>query len=329
MAEDDYQRVLSLLDSRLSLPLVYAACHEMLASRMPARNMFVCVVEQAGLRFPYYVDEQNPQSTLTIEPRRGWTAFILDKRDSHWLSADGSPGEGVKAIGTIPEDWIGIPFTNRDGVVLGALVVQTYEAGTLYSADDYAFVRFVASALSLAIQLALLDREIAIQRIAALVDETIDMDELYPKLHEIMSLVIPAARDNIIIARVDEKAGVFRPVYWRDQKDDYDSMPWPLSVGLSGHIYNSARSSYIFEEGRTSLPPGFIPIGQMPSHWLGAPLFCRDRIIGVVVIQSYDPASAITKEDEYALNGICPYIAATIGQTELFSRLNRPAGIAP
>jgi len=61
-----------------------------------------------------------------------------------------------------------------------------------------------------------------------------------------------------------------------------------------------------------------------PAHyWLGAPLFGDDRIIGLVAVQSYDVQEAITKEDEHALNAICPYIATAISQTELLSRIKR------
>ncbi|MBN2873502.1 MAG: GAF domain-containing protein, partial [Spirochaetales bacterium] len=184
-------------------------------------------------------------------------------------------------------------------------------------------LEFVAAAVSLSIQLAGQDREIAIRRIATLMEETIDIDALYPMIHEAVKVIIPAARDNFIIARVDAAAGIFRPEYWRDEKDDYSAMEWPLRLGFSGYIYNVTGSSFIFENGVTPIPPEYIPIGHPPAYWLGAPLRSRDLIIGIVVVQTYDPSTPITKEDEYAINGICPYIADAINHTELFSRLQR------
>lgn len=303
--------------------MVYAACHKVLAARMPAANMYISILENQGIRFPYYVDDVQQENTLEVYAKEGWTGYVIDSGRRYWLTRDASPPKESSPIGPFPVDWIGVPIPDRDGQPLGVLAVQTYQPGTFYTDDDLEFIEFTADALSLAIQLANQDREIAIRRIASLVDETVEIEDLYLKIHEIMQHVIPAARKNIIIARVDEAAGVFRPVYWRDEKDDYGSMHWPLNVGFSGHIFGVTGTSYIYEDGKTAIPPDVIPIGCPPKYWLGTPLYGHDRIIGVVVIQTYDSAEVITKEDEYALNGICPYIAAAIGQTELFTKLQR------
>jgi len=290
---------------------------------MPAANMFISILETNGLRFPYYIDTVQQENTLEVYPKEGWTGYVIDTRRRYWLKKDAQPPRESSPIGPLPEDWLGVPILGRDGEPLGVLAVQTYEPGSCYTQADLEFVEFTADALSLALQLANLDREIAIRRIAALVDETVEIDDLYPKIHEIMQDIIPAARKNIIIARVDEEAGVFRPMYWKDERDDYSAMHWPLNVGLSGYIYKVLKSSYIYEDGKSTIPPDAIPTGDAPQYWLGTPLYGNDRIIGVVVIQSYDSFNVITKEDEYALNGICPYIAMAISQTEVFSKLRR------
>ena len=320
---DDYLKVLRSVNSRASLPVVYASCHEALAARMPAADMYISLVEGDKLRFPYYVDRINAESTLTILPREGWTAYVLDRAERYWMSVDPPPPDGVAPIGTVPSDWLGVPLVDRGGAPIGVLAVQTYEPGASYGDDDVAFVEFVAGAVSLAVQLATQDRELAIRRIAALVDDALDLRDLYAGIHEIMKSVLPASRRNIVIAKVDEDAGMFRPVYWRDEKDDFDALPWTLDSGFCGYIYGHLKSSFVFEAGKVPIPPEVRPIGYPPKYWLGAPLLGRDRIIGVVIIQSYDQDEAITKEDQYTLDGIYPYIAEAIGATELFQRSRR------
>jgi GAF domain-containing protein len=320
---DDYLKVLSSVNSRASLPVVYASCHEALAARMPAADMYISLVEGDKLRFPYYVDRINAESTLTILPREGWTGYVLDRAERYWMSVDPPPPDGVAPIGTVPSDWLGVPLVDRGGAPIGVLAVQTYEPGASYGDDDVAFVEFVAGAVSLAVQLATQDRELAIRRIAALVDDALDLRDLYAGIHEIMKSVLPASRRNIVIAKVDEDAGMFRPVYWRDEKDDFDALPWTLDSGFCGYIYGHLKSSFVFEAGKVPIPPEVRPIGYPPKYWLGAPLLGRDRIIGVVIVQSYDQDEAITKEDQYTLDGICPYIAEAIGATELFQRSRR------
>lgn len=322
---DAYSKILRLVNSRRSLPMVYAGCQTVLNAMMPAPNMYVCILEPSGLlRFPYYVDEQFSEGPLGLFPKKGLSAYVIDSRHRYWISRDAQPPAAYVPVGPLPEDWIGVPVFDRDGSVIGVLAVQTYRSGTRYSDADVAFVEFAADALSLAIQLAQLDRERAVHRIAALVEETVDIGDLYGRIHDIIGDVIPASRKNIIIARVDENLGRFLPVYWRDEKDDYSELYWPISHGFSGYIYGISHKSFIFEHERTQVPPEVIPIGFPPTYWLGSPLYSNDKIIGIVVIQTYEASDVITKEDEYTLNSICPYIASAISHTELLSRLLKP-----
>ncbi|HUW70832.1 MAG TPA: GAF domain-containing protein [bacterium] len=322
---DEYGRILRLVNSRLSLPLVYGGCHKLLNARMPAPNMYVCIQEPGGLlRFPYYVDERFSEGPLGLFPKKGLTAYVIDTRHRYWITHDPQPPASYVPVGPLPEDWIGMPLFDRDGAVHGVLAVQTYKPGTRYDDHDIAFVEFAADALSLAIQLARQDRESAVHRIAALVEDTVDIVDLYGRIHEIIGDVIPASRRNIIISRVDENTGTFKPVYWRDEKDDFDSMHWPLEQGFSGFIYKISHKSFIFENEHSKIPPEVIPIGTPSTYWLGSPLFSHEKIIGIVVIQSYDESEVITKEDEYTLNSICPYIASAISHTELLTRLLKP-----
>jgi GAF domain-containing protein len=286
---------------------------------MPAANMFVSLIEGDGMRFPYYIDEFEAEDTLDYFPKEGWTGYVVDSKVRYWSSQDPAPLPGISPIGQLPEDWLGIPLVDRDGAVMGVLAVQTYEPGSRYSAEDESFLQFTAASLSVAIQLARQDADIAIRRIAALVDEIVDLDDLYARIQIILESVIPAARRNLIFAKVDTAAGVFRPVYWRDEIDSPSSSHWPLNHGLSGYIFGVRGKSFIYEKDKTPLPAGLESTGTEPCHWLGAPLYNEDRIIGVVMIQSYEPEEIITREDEYVLNSICPYIAAAISHTELFS----------
>lgn len=106
--------------------------------------------------------------------------------------------------------------------------------------------------------------------------------------------------------------------------DVIPTLHWPLNQGFSGYIYGISHKSFIFEHERTQVPPEVIPIGFASTYWLGSPLFSQVKIIGIVVFQMHDASDAITKEDEYTLNSICPYRASAISHTELLSRLLTP-----
>lgn len=318
-----FRRLLATVNSSSSLPSVYARCHEILRASMSANNMYVCIIEPEGLRFPYFIDEIAPENPLDLYPKEGLTGFVIDTGRRLWLGRDGYP-EGIRPVGPLPSDFIAVPLAARNGAILGVLAVQTYDRGLAYSDDDADLAESAAHALSLAIQLTRLDRELATYQIGALVEETVDSAELYPRIHRILMEIIPAARKNLIIARVDEAAGVFRSEYLIDEHWPFPSDSWPLDEGMSGYIFSYHRRSFIFEDGRTVLPPeARLPGGLLPKFWLGAPLVGQGRIIGIVILQSYEPDETITKEDEFALNAICPHIATAIGRTELFSRFGK------
>jgi len=315
----DYLDIVRLAALKRPLVAFYKGVQEILCRRMPARSMYVAMLEgNDKLRFPYFVDEVETEDLLKVYPKRGVTGYVVDTKRWAWLGRDPGLVERAGRFGPLPSDWIGIPLVDRSGEVYGVLGVQTYEAGSSYTDSDRDFLEFAASQISFAIQFKRIDQDLAIDRIAALVDETTDLDDLYTGIHRIVADLIPSAERNFIIARIDEKAGLFRPVYWRDEKGECDGMAWPLDHGMCSYICRVTRSSFIYEHGRTTPPSEILSMGTPPRFWLGAPLFSGKDIVGVVVTQSYEAGEPIALDDEAALVSVCPHIAQAIGRTEFF-----------
>jgi len=310
-----------MVGRRKHLPALYSHLHAILSREMPARNMFVAILEgEQKLRFPYYVDERDTEDQLADYPKEGLTAFVMDEdRTVHLRLEPGILGT-VDVIGELPVDWVGVPLRGRDGAVSGMLAIQSYRDGETFGDDDVRLLEFAAGQLSMAIQLQQFDRDLAINRIAALVDETVDLDELYEGVHGIVADLIPAARSCFIIAMVDAAAERFRPVFWRDSQDDWDAIDWPLDRGFAGYIYNVQKKPFIFERGRTKAPRDYQPIGAPPYYWLGVPLWNPREMIGVVIAQSYEMDNPVTREDMAMLSIVAPHIANAIGRSEFYAR---------
>lgn len=321
-----YREIGRLVCQRIHLPLVYRGIHEILAASMPAKNIYVAVIEGTEhLRFPYYIDELEPENQLAIYPREGLTAHLIDAGRSLWLRREPDLLQRVLYIGPRPTDWAGFPLRGRDGSVIGAFVVQTYDPAERYTESDLALLEFAAGQLSIALQLHLYDRDIAIGKIASLVDETALLEELCEGIHRTTALLIPAAERCFIIARVSESSWRFKPVYWRDDMDDWDRIDWPMDRGLSAEVYRQG-ASVIYERDKATLPSDFVPIGTEPEFWLGCPLKIGPKTIGVVVVQSYDPDLPLTREDEATLNCIAPHIALAMGRSTVFELTRRGGG---
>lgn len=317
---EDYRATIDLISSGRSLPDVYAASHVILSRRMPADSMYVCLKEQGGMRFPYYVDEMDPSDSFTLHPVRGLTGFVLTEGKRYWMSRDEPPPQGFEPIGAIPSDWIGLPMLDARGEAFGVLTVQTYEAGRVYVDADAEFLACMATALSAAIRMARLERDLAISRIASFVEDTVDVADLYRMLHDTIAGIIPAARRNFIIARVDETAGAFRSVYWVDEMDADLYRTWPLDRGFTGYIYSVSRKPLVYIDGATELPREWPLFGTKPLYFLGAPLFVNETMLGIIAIQSYDHGRPITREDERALEAVSRYVAQAICRTELLGK---------
>jgi len=317
---DDYRRLASLVASGMPLVGLYSGLQAILASRMPARNMFIALIEPPhNLRFPWFADEKIPESPLALYPYEGLTAFLMDRGRRLWKAEEPDFLELTTYVGVAPADWLGIPFRDRRGEVTGAIVVQTYDEGAGYSEEDAEFLEFASLQVSLAVQLHAQDSELAVRRIEELVEQTTELEHLYPGIHAIIAKLIPAARRSFMIARVDPKAGLFRLVYCRDEWEPGRVEPWNLGAGLSGFVYSTSPGFYIYEDGATPLPEGVSAIGDRPAaFWLGAPIRIEGEVTGVVIIQTYDRSEPITREDGLSLQSICPHIGQAIARTELF-----------
>jgi GAF domain-containing protein len=323
-----YRNISRLTSSRLHLPIVYRKIHDILKKVMDAENLYIAVLEGRNhLRFPYFIDNLEPENDLQIYDKGGLTGYAIDRGIVTWIGREPDLLDRVAFLGPRPSDWIGVPMLSREGERAGLFAVQTYAEGGRYDDDELDLVEFAARQVSLALQLHLYDRELAVNRIGALVDESLELGDLYRGIHRIVADLIPAADSCFLIARIDEEAGRFKPVFWRDSEDDWDSIVWPLDRGLSAYVCSVLRDSFIFERGKVSVPEGVKPIGTMPRSWLGVPLFHGDKIIGLVVVQSYRDDDPITREDKATLSAVAPHIAAAIDRAELFE-LTRRGGSA-
>ncbi len=320
-AGNDYNQVAALVSGKIRISSLFSELHGILERKLNTRNMFIALVEdERFLSFPFYMDEKEPESELRLYPMEGLTATVIVSRKRRWLAEEPNLLDSGSWIGAQPSDWIGVPIVDRDGKVLGVIAVQTYEAGRRFSPENVDFVQFVAMQLSLALQLHVIDREIAVRRIAALVEDTTDLALLYPGIHEIVKNLIPAARESFIVARIDRASGELRQVYCKDAKETFKQGSWPLDCGLSGYVASRLGQAFIYEDTVTELPPGISVLGERPAFWLGVPIRLESVILGVVMIQTYDRELKITRDDERTLEEICPHIASAIARTEMFQQ---------
>lgn len=99
---------------------------------------------------------------------------------------------------------------------------------------------------------------------------------------------------NFLIALYDESTGMLSAPFERDEND---SIPvWSASRSLTGYVISQRSSILIGKSDYFDLvAAGAIDvIGTPAEQWLGVPLIIHDKVIGAIVIQSYDNPKAFS-----------------------------------
>lgn len=138
--------------SDLDLDAVFAELHRILGTLLYSRNFSIVLYDRRDevVWFPYAVDEQDsaPPTSYRRPAADGLTGYLLRTRqpqriDQARFQALVRAGELLNVIGyTAHNDWIGTPMIYQ-GMLLGAIVLQSYEATVSFSDDDLALLTFV------------------------------------------------------------------------------------------------------------------------------------------------------------------------------------------
>jgi len=138
--------------SDIDLDAFFAQLHRILGTLLYSRNFSIMLYDpdDGVVWYPYAVDEQDsaPPPSYRRPAADGLTGYVLRTRqpqriDQARFQALVRAGELLNVIGyTAHNDWIGTPMVYQ-GVVLGAIVLQSYDAAVSFSDDDLALLTFV------------------------------------------------------------------------------------------------------------------------------------------------------------------------------------------
>jgi PAS domain S-box-containing protein len=153
------------------------------------------------------------------------------------------------------------------------------------------------------------DQQAALYEISEATQAAGTLDDLYRSLHAIIGRLMEAR--NFYIALYEPATDLISFPYFVDEVDTTPE-PFPLGPGVT---------SYVIRSGRPLLAtPGVIAeleahgelvrLGGESIDWLGVPLKVRDKIIGVLAVQSYTGSLRYSEADEEVLS----YVSAQVAQ---------------
>ena len=349
-----------LAGSDCDMPELLKGIHAIVDNLMYAANFFIVRLdaEHDLMHFLYFVDSVDPprQGAVSLSDRRGsLTWYVL---------TDGKPLRGtteeltqqvsgpLNIIGSDSYEWMGVPML-RDGVVEGALVVQSYEPGIHYSVDDQTVLEFVGShiltalerkgskddlersvqqrTLELADANRVLQQEVverhraerlqaALFQIAQLAATEYSQEEFYPGVHAQVGDLINA--ENFFIALLSEDGGTLNFPYAIDASGEVFTAR-PLRRGLSEYVIRTGKAIVGAEDFDELVARGEIDafVGNPAVCWMGTPLRVADRVIGLVAVQSYDPEVVYGPADLELLGFVASQIANTLQRRQAAASL--------
>jgi diguanylate cyclase (GGDEF)-like protein/PAS domain S-box-containing protein len=306
-----------LASSDRDMPEVLRGLHAIVGTLMYAENFFIVLhdAERDTMRFLYFVDveDKEPDDPDLEIPMRS------RQRSLTWyLIRDGKPLMGTTeqlrsqvsgslvSLGPQSKDWLGVPML-RDGRAHGAVVVQSYQEGIRFTADDRALLEFVSNHILTALErkqgkedlerrvrvrTAELQRAERLQKalfeIAELATVDVDETEFYRRVHAVVGALINA--ENFYIGLISADGGSLEFPYAVDASGGgYETRP--LGRGASEYVLRHGERILRTEDTLALAERGEIDIvGPISAWWLGVPLQVGDEVIGLVAVQSYSDA---------------------------------------
>ena len=131
-----------------SVEKFYADLHGVIGELLYAKNFYIAMLNEDGtqIEFPYSVDERD-QVRRPRRLARGLSEYVISTGKPMLATRDNIAGLEaagmVRSRGATAHCWLGVPLT-RDGVPVGVIAVQSYNADIAFTPGDQELLTFVA-----------------------------------------------------------------------------------------------------------------------------------------------------------------------------------------
>ena len=348
--------IADMAGSDLDMPDMLRSLHAIISGLMYAENFYIALYDEPAdsLRFAYFadvMDSDGPPAGEVVPMSRikhGLTWYLVkDARPMMGSTEElrAQTSGPLSLHGADSTDWLGVPML-RDGHVIGALVVQSYQQGTRYTGADMSLLTFVAEHVLTALerkdaqeqlehrveertrQLAEanveLSREVAerqrgerlqaaLYRLAALASSEESIESFYRSVHQIVGGLINAR--NFYIALLSEDGSQVSFPYavdacetdWSTRSSGRGLTEYVLRTGQP-EVVDTARMLELVRQGE--IDPRYVDSAS--TSWLGAPLLGVGGAIGTVAVQSYSQARGYDARDAELLAFAAHQIASSL-----------------
>ncbi len=135
---------------------LYKTIHSELGHVLNTENFFIALYDRATdtISLPYFVDKEDDGRYDSFPAGRTLTAYVI--RNNCPLLIDRAAGDAmiengdVDLVGSESEIWMGVPLASQ-GLVIGAIVLQSYENADEFDEDDLEMLKFASGQIGASI----------------------------------------------------------------------------------------------------------------------------------------------------------------------------------
>lgn len=259
----------------------------------------------------------------------------------------------LRALGATPKDWLGVPMLDGDQVK-GILAVQSYDDPDVFSKDDQNLLSFVANhiltmlrrywanreleqaVISRTRELAEVNRNLkdeverrrqnerlqkALYHIAEQAGEIGEEEAFFRLVHHEVAQLMYA--ENFFIALLVDDDQALEFAYYADEFLSSQEKR-PLGKGMSEYALRSGNGvlltrnemQQLADEGKAVI------IAELAHAWMGVPLQCEGKTLGLIVVQSYREDRLYDQEDLQLLRFVSTQIASSLERKRALASLS-------
>ncbi|HKJ37905.1 MAG TPA: GAF domain-containing protein, partial [Anaerolineales bacterium] len=287
----------------------YKKLHRIVDGLIYAKSFYVLIYDEVqdtvGFEDGYFIDafgDPTPPPGPLSQYEKTPSAMVLKSSQTMHLpraKMDKLTQDGIlNPTGSKSVDWVGVPLRDKKKA-FGALIIQSYEEGIIYSEDAVRLLEFVAQHISTSITRARAIKETR-QRNAELaiinsvqegLASRLDIQDIYTLVGNKIREIFKA--DTAYIISYNHKKKLVYSHYYMDKGKPIPPMELPFGQGLYTRVIKSGKP-LLFGTEQESIKAGATSITS-PGHekelnesTLVVPLLRGKEVTGVLSVQSYE-----------------------------------------
>jgi GAF domain-containing protein len=328
-----------VLTTRLEVDQVLQDVYQGVARTMDATNFYVALYDAAKdeISFPLAIENQQHRTWGTRRSGSGMTEYVIRTRQPCLMrgsieeQAERFPG--VQQIGMVANSWLGAPMSIGDQVI-GVIAVQSEVSETVYDERDRDMLSAIAAQTAIVIQNVRLYEQarlraeelVVLNELSQALASRLDMQDVLQETYRQVSRLMDTTNFSIGLYYPERGQVDFEFDISISQADKDVLAAIPVEQGLTGYIVRN-RQSVLFadnvRQGYSDL--GIDVLGEPSESWLGVPIMMGERVLGVMIVQSYDTPRLYGEHERDLLNAISGPTAIAIQNARLVEQMRQRA----